>query len=78
MQVLPARQIAVSRIFKILFTAMFMLSAAGLMFGQLNLPAVVDANVKLRPCVLRFSAHYTTIQAAINAAASGETILICP
>ena len=78
MQVLPARQIAVNRIFKILFTGMFMLSAVSVVFGQLNLPAVVDANVKLRPCVLRFSAHYTTIQAAINAAASGETILVCP
>jgi parallel beta-helix repeat protein len=37
---------------------------------------VVDPNTP--PCVPTFSAHYTTIQAAVNAAASGATIQVCP
>jgi parallel beta-helix repeat protein len=36
----------------------------------------VDPNTP--PCVATFSAHYTTIQAAVNAAASGATIEVCP
>jgi len=78
MRVFPARPIAANRLLRILLTGMFTLSSASLVFGQLTFPAVVDANLKLRPCVFRFSAHYTTIQAAINAAAPGGTILVCP
>lgn len=37
---------------------------------------VVDPNTP--PCVATFSAHYTTIQAAVSAAASGATIEVCP
>jgi parallel beta-helix repeat protein len=37
---------------------------------------VVDPNTP--PCVATYSAHYTTIQAAVNAAASGATIQVCP
>src|SRR5271156_3638965 len=37
---------------------------------------VVDPNTP--PCVATFSAHYTTIQAAVNAAPSGATIEVCP
>src|SRR5271156_269097 len=37
---------------------------------------VVDPNTP--PCVATFSAHYTTIQAAVNAAASGATIEVRP
>jgi nitrous oxidase accessory protein NosD len=39
-------------------------------------PVVVDANAS--PCIARYSAHYTTIQAAVNAAAPGSTISVCP
>ena len=39
-------------------------------------PVVVDANAT--PCVTQFSAHYTTIQAAINGSGPGATILVCP
>ena len=37
---------------------------------------VVDANAT--PCLATYSAHYTTIQAAVNAAPSGATIEVCP
>ena len=37
---------------------------------------VVDPNTP--PCVATYSAHYTTIQAAVSAAASGATIEVCP
>jgi hypothetical protein len=39
-------------------------------------PAVVDANAT--PCVSRFSAHYTTVQAAVSAAQPNSIILVCP
>lgn len=49
-----------------------------LLFGSTSAFAdiVVDANAT--PCVATFSAHYTTIQAAVSAAPSGATIEVCP
>jgi hypothetical protein len=38
-------------------------------------PIVVDANTT--PCLTSYSAHYTTIPAAVNTAPSGATISIC-
>ncbi|MBZ5655403.1 MAG: hypothetical protein LAO56_08985 [Acidobacteriia bacterium] len=49
-----------------------------LFFGTLAAmaaPIVVDANAT--PCIAT-TAHYTTIQAAVNAAPSGATVQVCP
>jgi parallel beta-helix repeat protein len=53
-------------------------SFALLLFGSTSAVAdiVVDANAT--PCIATFSAHYTTIQAAVSAATPGATIQVCP
>jgi len=56
----------------LVFTATHVMANGG---GTVK-PIVVDANTT--PCLTSYSAHYTTIQAAVNAAPSGATINICP
>jgi hypothetical protein len=53
-------------------------SFALLLFGSTSAFAVIVVDPNATPCVTTFSAHYTTIQAAVAAAASGATIDVCP
>jgi len=53
-------------------------SFALLLFGSTSAFAVIVVDPNATPCVTTFSAHYTTIQAAVSAASSGATIDVCP
>lgn len=53
-------------------------SLALLLFGSTSAIAVIVVDPNATPCVTTFSAHYTTIQAAVSAASSGATIDVCP
>jgi hypothetical protein len=56
--------------------ALLVLTATPALADEEANPIVVDANTP--PCVTSFSLHKTMIQAAVNAAPSGATILVCP
>ena len=53
-------------------------SLALLLFGSTSAFADIVVDPNATPCIATFSAHYTTIQAAVSAAPSGATIQVCP
>ncbi len=53
-------------------------SLALLLFGSTSAFAVIVVDPNATPCETTYTAHYTTIQAAVSAAKSGATIDVCP